>query len=140
MAAEFGTQSQAVTFMVAGGLVFEIVAAMCSSPQTAEINAHSRADTLMKWVLIGLIVAALYIAVAVKIDKDRWPSILGGGIAGAVLWIAYAHAKSAGMKSNLPGTESDTISPGVYHGMGLCLVIVRGGFRYGGRLPVSLFP
>lgn len=107
MASEFGTQSRAVTFMVAGGLVFEIVAAMCSSPQTAEINADRRAETLMKWVIIGLLVSILYIAVAVRIDKDRWPSILGGGMAGLILWIAYSYAKESGSKSTLPGTETD---------------------------------
>lgn len=105
MASEFGTQSDAVTFMVAGGLVFEIVAAMCSSPQTAELNADSRAPTLMKWVIIGLAVSLLYMAVAVRIDKKRWPSILGGSMAGIILWIAYQHAKSAGLKSSEPGTE-----------------------------------
>ena len=101
MAAKFGTQSRAVTFMVAGGLVFEIVAAMCSSPQTAEINADKRADTLMKWVVIGLLVSVLYVVVAVTIDEERWPSILGGGMAGVILWFAYDYAKRSGL--NQPG-------------------------------------
>ena len=91
--------------MVSGGLVFEIVAAMCSSPQTTEINADKRASTLMKWVVIGLLVSVLYIVVAVRIDKDRWPSILGGGMAGVILWLAYAHAKRAGVRSSEPPTE-----------------------------------
>lgn len=106
MASTFGSQSRAVTFMVSGGLVFEIVAAMCSSPQTAEINAPKRADTLMKWVAIGLVVALLYVIIAVYIDEDRWPSILGGGLAGVILWFAYDHAKRTGLSTALPGTET----------------------------------
>lgn len=70
----------------------------------------------MKWVFIGLVVAVLYIAVAVRIDKDRWPSILGGGMAGLILFAAYTYAKSAGTKSSLPGTE-DT-PPTFHRGLG----------------------
>lgn len=118
MASEFGTQSDAVTFMVAGGLVFEIVAAMCSSPQTMEINAEARAPTLMKWVLIGLVVSVLYVAIAVRIDKKRWPSILGGGLAGLVLFGAYKYAKDAGLKSDEPGTEQYGNGYSEYYGNG----------------------
>ncbi len=106
MAAEgWGTESQAVTFMVSAGLVYEIVAACCSSPQTAEINAKARAGTLMKWVRLGLAQAVLFVAVAVFLDKQRWPSVLGGGLAGALLWWQYDHAKRAGLRSAEPGTE-----------------------------------
>jgi len=97
--------SAAITFMVAAGLVYEIIAAACSSPQTTEINASSRADTLMKWVIIGMIQAAIFVAIAAMIDKDKWPALAGGGLAGAMMWMSYAHAKSAGLKSQLPGTE-----------------------------------
>lgn len=127
MAAEFATKSKAVTFMVSGGLVFEIIAGMCSSPQTAEINAGKRAETLMKWVIIGLVTAALFVAIAVYLDEDRWPSILGGGLAGAILWAAYAHAKDSGLKSELPGTE-DTESES-------CPVTILTDFLPGQYLP-----
>lgn len=96
----------AVTFMVAAGLVYEIVAAACSSPQTTEINAGARADTLMKWVLIGLAQAALFVMIAVFMDKDRWPALLGGGLAGSIMWACYAHAKAAGLANGGPTTES----------------------------------
>lgn len=98
--------SQAITFMVAAGLVYEIIAAACSSPQTTEINAGTRADTLMKWVIIGMVQAGIFVAIAAAIDKDKWPALLGGGLAGAMMWTSYAHAKSAGLKSNEPGTET----------------------------------
>lgn len=98
--------SRAITFMVAAGLVYEIIAAACSSPQTTEINASTRADTLMKWVLIGMAQAAVFVAIATAMDKDKWPSLLGGGLAGAMLWTSYAHAKSAGLRDGGIPTES----------------------------------
>lgn len=98
--------SDAVTFMVSAGLVYEIIAAACSSPQTTEINASARADTLMKWVKLGLAQSALFVAIAWYVDGKRWPALLGGALAGALMWFSYAHARTAGLRSDLPGTES----------------------------------
>lgn len=98
--------NSAVTFMVAGGLVYEIIAAACSSPQTTEINASTRADTLMKWVFVGMAQAALFVIIASLMDKKRWPALLGGMLAGLFMWASYAHAKSAGIKNGGPPTET----------------------------------
>jgi hypothetical protein len=98
----------AVTFMVSAGLVYEIIAAACSSPQTTEINASIRADTLMKWVMIGFVQAALFVIIASLMDKSRWPALLGGGMAGVFMWMSYAHAKAAGIKNGGPATETYT--------------------------------
>lgn len=97
--------SRAVTFMVAAGLVYEIIAAACSSPQTTEINAGARADTLMKWVIIGMVQAGIFVAIATMLDSDKWPSLLGGGLAGVMMWTSYAHAKAAGLRNGGPTTE-----------------------------------
>jgi aryl-alcohol dehydrogenase-like predicted oxidoreductase len=99
-------QGDAMAFMVSAGLVYEIVAAVCSSPQTAEINAGKRAATLMKWVKLGLVQAAFFVVVAAFIAKKRWPPIAGGALAGAMLAVQYQHAKSSGLRSGQPGTES----------------------------------
>lgn len=96
----------AVAFLVSAGIVYEIVAAACSSPQTAEINAHSRADTLMKWVRLGLGQAAIFVAIAAYLSKKPWAVILGGGLAGGLMWLQYRHALACGMRSSAPGTES----------------------------------
>ena len=101
-----GKHQWAITFMVAAGLVYEIIAAACSSPQTTEINASSRADTLMKWVMIGMAQAAVFVLIAAAMDEDKWPALLGGGLAGTLMWLSYAHARAAGLASNEPGTES----------------------------------
>lgn len=98
--------NKAVTFMVAAGLVYEIIAAACSSPQTAEINAKARSKTLMKWVKIGLAQAAIFVGIAAWLDRDRWPALFGGGLAGAMMGAMYWHANIAGLSSTEPPTES----------------------------------
>lgn len=95
-----------VTFMVSAGLVFEIIAAFCSSPQTAEINAGKRAGTLMKWVYLGLGASAVFVAIAAGPMKGGKPAIFGGALAGAMLGAAYVYAKKSGLASSAPGTES----------------------------------
>jgi len=96
-----------VAFLVSAGIVYEIIAAACSSPQTAEINAHSRADTLMKWVHLGIVQSAMFVAAAAWLDRRHRAQILaGGGVAMALMYGQYVHARSAGLASDAPGTES----------------------------------
>jgi hypothetical protein len=96
-----------VAFLVSAGIVYEIIAAACSSPQTAEINASKRAGTLMKWVHIGIVQAAVFVAIAAMVDKEHRAEILAGGTLAAVLMYGqYVHAKQAGLRNGGPGTES----------------------------------
>lgn len=96
-----------VAFLVSAGLVYEAIAAACSSPQTMEINAHARAGTLMKWVHLGIGQAALFVLLAAYVDKrHRWAILAGGGLAGVLMYGQYVHAKQAGLASSEPGTES----------------------------------
>jgi hypothetical protein len=98
--------SDGIAFLVSAGIVYEIIAAACSSPQTTEINAGARAGTLMKWVWVGIAQAAVFIAVAAFIDKRHRASIAAGGATAAVMMLAsYQHAKHAGLRSGAPGTE-----------------------------------
>ena len=55
-----GMGSPAVVVAVYAALTYDIISATNSSPQTTEINAASRAPTLMKWVKVGLAQAALF--------------------------------------------------------------------------------
>ena len=109
MAAEFSTggSSAGVAFLVSSGIVYEIIAAACSSPQTTEINAGTRAPTLMKWVHLGLVQAAGFVALAAIIDPRNSGPILSGGIlAGGLMYWQYCHAMKSGLASGEPGTES----------------------------------
>jgi hypothetical protein len=95
----------ALAFMVSAGLVYEVIAAACSSPQTTEINAKTRSGTLMKWVVIGGVQAAALVIIAASISKRPGPTLLGGGTAIVLMGAQYWHARDAGLKSNAPGTE-----------------------------------
>lgn len=100
---------QGVAFLVSAGIVYEIIAAACSSPQTTEINASSRADTLMKWVNLGTGQAGLFVIVAAMLDAKHRLAILGGGaLAIGLMYGQYIHARNAGLRSDLPGTETYT--------------------------------
>lgn len=109
MATELGSsKSNGIAFLVSAGIVYEIIAAACSSPQTTEINADKRADTLMKWVNIGIAQAAMFIVAAAYFDKaQRKPIIAGGTLAGILMYGQYIYAKKCGLESLSPGTEDE---------------------------------
>jgi hypothetical protein len=107
VATELGDRTNGIAFLVSAGIVYEIIAAACSSPQTTEINASTRADTLMKWVHLGIGQAAIFIAAAAILDRaHRRPIIAGGVLAAVLMYGQYVHAKNAGMASTAPGTET----------------------------------
>ena len=100
------TGDVAITVAVYATLVYDIISATNSSPQTTEINAKARADTLMKWVKLGLAQAAVFALIGVALDKRRWPPLLGASLAAMLLWVQYVHALNSGLASQLPGTEN----------------------------------
>jgi len=108
MAGDIGPgKSVGVAFLVSAGIVYEIIAANCSSPQTAEINANKRAGTLMKWVNLGLVQAAGFVAIAAYLDPaHREEIVYGGALAAGIMYVSYVHAKKAGLASGGQGTES----------------------------------
>lgn len=109
MAVNGGMGSPAVTVAVYAALVYDVISATNSSPQTTEINAAKRADTLMKWVHVGLAQAAIFaflgIALEMKSGRPVWPPALGSGLAGSMLYVQYIHAKNMGIRNPGPGTE-----------------------------------
>lgn len=105
--ARLASKGWGVAFLVSAGIVYEIVAACCSSPQTTEINASARSETLMKWVYLGEGQAALFVGIAALLDRPRAvPIIAGGVLGGALLHVQYVHAKSSGLSNPGPATES----------------------------------
>jgi hypothetical protein len=102
-----GTAGQGIAFLVSAGIVAEIVAKACSSPQTTELNADKRAPTLMKWVTIGLVEAAAFVILAAAIDKKHAGAIIAGGaMEGVITLMEYQHGKAAGLAAtSQPGTE-----------------------------------
>lgn len=95
-----------VAVLVSAGIVYEIIAAACSSPQTTEINIGARGDTLMKWVYIGEVQAAVFVGIAAAIDrKFAKEYIIGGVLAGGIMHASYAHAKWSGLQNQGEPTE-----------------------------------
>jgi hypothetical protein len=97
----------AATVAIYAALMYDIISATNSSPQTTEINAARRGPTLMKWVKIGLLQGVLFVAIGVVIERPgkRWRPVLGAGTAAGLLWFQYVHAHNAGISSDEPGTE-----------------------------------
>ena len=101
-----GSNSKGLAFLVSAGVVYEIMAAACSSPQTTELNAGARADTLMKWVNIGIAQSVLFVGIAVIYDTKQAGAILtGAALAMALQYGLYLYAKQSGLASDEPGTE-----------------------------------
>src|SRR5215472_1766419 len=94
-----------IAFLSGAMTMADIVAKACSSPQTTEINAGTRAGTLMKWVRIGLIEGGALVIIAAIISPEVAGAFIGGAVAeGAVTYMQYRHARQAGLASGLPGT------------------------------------
>ena len=106
MASVAGSDNVGVAFLVSSGIVFEIIAFACSSPQTAEINIKTRGGTLMKWVHLGEGLGAAFVIVAAMIDPKRAVPIMAGGlVAIASSEMFYRHAAASGMQQPGPSTE-----------------------------------
>ena len=94
-------------FLLGAGIIYETIAANCSSPQTTELNAEARAETLMKWVHLGQVQGAGLAIIAASIDKSNAKSILfGAGVSMVTMELLYLHAKQVGTSN--PGTPTES--------------------------------
>src|SRR5215831_7015063 len=101
---EFNGTTAAILLGVRTTFALDMFGSTNSSPQTTEINASRRADTLMKWVYIGDAMAIGGGAIASAMSKSVWPLV--GTIGISVLFTGlYIHARNSGLNSSSPGTE-----------------------------------
>jgi len=101
---EFNGTTAAILLGVWATFALDVYGSTNSSPQTTEINAARRADTLMKWVYLGGGIAVGGGAIASVMSKSIWP--LMGTIAVSVLFTGlYVHARNNGIKNGGLGTE-----------------------------------
>lgn len=100
-----GGRSWAILLAVYATFALDVFSTFTSSPQTTEINASARADTLMKWVKIGAVVAVGGGAVGSYVDKSALPVVATTSVAVA-MFLLYVHAKNKGLASDAPGTEN----------------------------------
>lgn len=101
------SDTDAAVIGVSAAVVYDVISATNSSPQTTEINAKKRADTLMKWVHLGLAQAGLFVGIMVIAEPrgKKWRPMLGGILAMVLLYVQYIHAKVEGLKCADEGTE-----------------------------------
>lgn len=73
----------------------DVFSTLNSSPQTTEIFADDREDSLMHWVRIGSAVAIGGGAIATFTSGKLWPVLATIAVAGG-MYYAYAHAVKRG--------------------------------------------
>jgi hypothetical protein len=95
----------AILLAVYATFALDAFSALTSSPQTTEINAAARADTLMKWVKFSVIVVVAAGAIGSYVDGTIRP-LLATVIVGGIMYGIYVHAKNAGLSNGGPATES----------------------------------
>jgi hypothetical protein len=100
--------NDAAVIGISAAVVYDVISATNSSPQTTEINAAARAPTLMKWVHIGLAQGALFVLIMTLAEPPgkKWRPFVGGGLASVLLYMQYVHAKNAGLANGGAPTET----------------------------------
>lgn len=91
-------------FGIYADLAYNTYSATNSSPQTTELFAGDRGDTLMKYVFIGH-AQAIGIGVFGSLLARKWWPVLGTVAVGTVMHCMYVHALKAG-KSQAPPANS----------------------------------
>lgn len=94
----------AILVAVYATFALDVFSTFTSSPQTTELNAAARADTLMKWVKIGTGVALAGGAIGSWTSRSAWPLIATGTVAVSMYYL-YEHAKRSGLENGGPTTE-----------------------------------
>lgn len=108
-----GSVGRGIAFLVGAATAAEFIAKDCSSPQTAHLNAGTRAPTLMKWVHIGQVESGVFIVIAAIIDPVFAVSFLAGGaLEMLVTEFEYLHARNAGLAEG--GTPTETHGDGAW--------------------------
>lgn len=85
----------AIAFGVYADLAYNLYSATNSSPQTTELFAGERSETLWKYVVIGHVQAVGLGVFGSILDRTLWP-IFGTLSIGTVMHCMYRHALKAG--------------------------------------------
>lgn len=89
----------------------DVFSSLNSSPQTTELFAGDREDSLMHWVLIGTAVGVGGGAVATYMSGKPWPLIATVSVSGG-MYLMYKHAVKRGKSK--PSPEAASIYSGGY--------------------------
>lgn len=103
--AEFNRNHAAIALGVYATLALDAFGSVTSSPQTTELFAKDREETLMKYVYLADAGALVIGTGAAMVDGTIWP-LLGAAVVVAGMHFLYVHAAKAGKNENPPMTDS----------------------------------
>ena len=95
----------AVLIGVWATFALDVFSTLNSSPQTTELFAKDREDTLMHWVAIGSGVAVGGGAIASGVSRKAWP-LIATIIVAAAMFYMYKHAVARG-QDQTPPSDAD---------------------------------
>lgn len=93
--------SVAILVGVWATFALDVFSTLNSSPQTTELFARDRQDTLMHWVTIGSAVAVGGGAIATGISGKSWPLLATVGVS-VGMYAMYRHALNRGQDEAAP--------------------------------------
>lgn len=97
--------SAAALLGIYADLAYNTYSATNSSPQTTELFAGDRSDTLMKYVMIGH-AQAIGIGIVGSLLAKKWWPIIGTVGVGVIMHGMYTHAVNAGQAQAPPANAS----------------------------------
>lgn len=100
MAAKDGATA-AILVGVWGTFALDVFSTLNSSPQTTELFANDREDSLMHWVVIGSGVAVAGGVYGTVLSASPWP-LIGAVMVTAGMYYAYVHAVKRGKNKPAP--------------------------------------
>ena len=86
-------------------MVYQLTGSNMSSPQTAQMNAPARADTIDFWVRLTHWEAVGWTLFFCWLYGSWWP-LVGGGLSWSGMYGKYRYAISSGLKDGGPPTEN----------------------------------
>lgn len=98
----FGNGDSAIQLGVYANLAYQIYSATNSSPQTTELFAVDRADTLWRYVRLGGFQVAGFAILGALLDRSAWP-LVGAFSAALAMHLMYKQALDRGR--NVPPPE-----------------------------------
>lgn len=102
----FGTMLAGVAFLAACDVAYNSYSANCSAPQTTELFAEDRNDTLMHWVYIADATALGLGLAGSIIGGTPWP-IIGAALVVGLMHFNYVHAVKRGLGVPPPANAKD---------------------------------
>ena len=100
---DFDGSTAAILFGVWAAVALDVYSTLNSSPQTTELFAKDRQDSLMHWVWIGDAVAVIGGLIWSILAKTPWPVIATSAVA-LGMHQAYSHAVQRGINTPAPDT------------------------------------